>query len=143
MLSARTLHVRCTTWEQVDVFVTRKLRRGKLLSMKVPFVARTETQITLGLELPNQVVIAIDGVVQRTSPVETDGEDLDATRTWIEIELTGLTDEVLARIRQMAKTGESELDSQIAPPPPLRRSTIASVGGSPRRRARVVPAPVE
>src|SRR5438045_2265061 len=33
----RTLHVRCNTWEQVEVFHTRKLRRGKLLSMKVPF----------------------------------------------------------------------------------------------------------
>ena len=63
--AARTLHVRCATWEQVEVFTTRKLRKGKLLSMKVPFVATVGRAVTLGLELPNEVVIAIDGVVQK------------------------------------------------------------------------------
>ena len=70
MAQARTLHVRCTTWEQVDVFTTRKLRKGKLLSMKVPFETKTGAPVTLGLELPNQLVVAIDGVVQRASPVD-------------------------------------------------------------------------
>ena len=97
MAQARTLHVRCTTWDQVDVFTTRKLRKGKLLSMKVPFEAKQGSPVTLGLELPNQLVVAIDGIVQRASLVENE----QPPRTWIEIELTGLTDEVLARIRTM------------------------------------------
>jgi len=57
---ARTLHVRCSTWDQVDVFTTRKLRKGKLLSMKVPFETIAGARVTLGLELPNQLDDAID-----------------------------------------------------------------------------------
>ena len=96
MASARTLHVRCATWDQVEVFLSRKLRKGRFLSLKVPFAAQTGIAVTVGLELPNQLVVAIDGVVQRTSAVEG-----DAQRTWIEVELTGLTDEVRARIRSV------------------------------------------
>lgn len=126
MVAGRTLHVRCTTWDQVEVFYTRKLRRGKLLSMKVPFRAELRSQVTLGLELPNQVVIAIEGVVQKSSPIEG-----DAQKTWIEIELVGFTDEVITRMKAMraAATAEAapadlELDldddesALIAPPPP-------------------------
>jgi len=125
MAQARTLHVRCTTWEQVDVFTTRKLRKGKLLSMKVPFEAVASSPVTLGLELPNQLVVAIDGIVQRASLVE--GEH--PPRTWIEIELTGLTDEVLARIRTMgaeakneAKTDPGHGDNDKTPAPVRRRA---------------------
>ena len=77
-MAARTLHVRCATWEQVEVFTQRKLRKGKLLSMKVPFAAQQGAQVTIGLELPNEVVIAIDGVIQKSAPVEVDGKS-DAT----------------------------------------------------------------
>ncbi|HEY0251473.1 MAG TPA: J domain-containing protein, partial [Kofleriaceae bacterium] len=108
--------MRCTTWEQVDVFTTRKLRKGKLLSMKVPFDARPQQPVTLGLELPNQLVVAIDGVVQRASPVEG-----DASRTWIEIELTGLTDEVMARLKAMAADGIGDGLPDDKTPAPVRK----------------------
>jgi DnaJ-domain-containing protein 1 len=99
------------------VFTTRKLRKGKLLSMKVPFEAKVGTQVTLGLELPNQLVIAIDGVVQRASPVEND-------RTWIELELA-LSEEVMARIKTMAShEGQPATDPQIQAIPPVRKSTV-------------------
>ncbi len=110
----RTLHVRCATWDQVDVFTTRKLRRGKLLSLKVPFTAQQGAQVTLGLELPNEVVVAIDGVVQKSAPVEG-----DATRTWIEIELVGFTDDVRARI----KSFQQQVEAPVAPAAPVRRSS--------------------
>jgi len=110
MSAGRTLHVRCTTWEQVVLFYTRKLRHGKLLSMRVPFPAEVGGTITLGLELPNQVVIAIDGHVQKASPMEG-----DPGKTWIELELIGFTDEVIGRIRAMM-TG-AELPEDPTPPP--------------------------
>ena len=125
-MGARTLHVRCATWEQVETFTTRKLRKGKLLSMKVPFVGKAGVVVTLGLELPNEMVIAIDGVIQKASAVEG-----DAQRTWIEIELTGLTEEVLNRIKSLAAsaTDDEHTDPQIAPVAPVRKSqVIAAVG---------------
>ena len=88
MASARTLHVRCTTWEQVEVFHTRKLRRGKLLSMKVPFRSDPGAEVTLNLELPNQVVIVIEGTVLKSSPIEPDPKVTrsDAGKTWLEVD---------------------------------------------------------
>jgi len=112
MAAGRTLHVRCATWEQVDAFHTRKLRRGKLLSMKVPFQTQNGAQVTLGLELPNGVVVAIDGNVLKASPIEGD------SKTWIEVELVGFTEEVLARLRSMAKGAEQIVKPAPAPPPP-------------------------
>jgi hypothetical protein len=111
MSGGRTLHVRCATWEQVETFHLRKLRRGKLLSMKVPFPAEVGTEVTLGLELPNQIVIPIEGQVLRASVI-----DGDADKTWIEVELVGFTEEVLARIKAMM-TGASLPDDP--PPPPM------------------------
>jgi hypothetical protein len=121
-VASRTLHVRCATWDQVEAFTTRKLRKGRLLSMKVPFAARVGNQVTIGLELPNEVTVAIDGIVQKSAPV-----DGDASRTWIEIELIGFTDEVKARLRaQQEKKSQVDeepgTDPQIQPIPPVRRS---------------------
>jgi DnaJ-domain-containing protein 1 len=107
----RTLSVRCTTWDQVEVFYTRKLRKGKLLSMKVPFQTDVGAPVTLGLELPNQVVMAIEGVVHKASAIGGD------TKTWIEVELVGLTQEVLGRIKAMA--AGVERPRTPSPPPPL------------------------
>ena len=129
MATGRTLHVRCTTWEQVEVFHTRKLRRGKLLSMKVPFQTEVGASVTLGLELPNQVVMAIDGIVNKASPIEGD------TKTWIEVELSGFTEEVVARIRAMASGSAPPPDPTPAAPPPRKAST------TPAPRPRTVSAP--
>src|SRR5262249_36909345 len=110
--TGRTLHVRCSTWEQVEVFTTRKLRKGRLLSMKVPFEVQSGGEIVLGLELPNQLVVAIDGVVLRASVIDNDPK----ARTWIELELVGLTDEVMARIRTLQRDAANP-PVAVAPPP--------------------------
>jgi hypothetical protein len=104
MAGGRTLHVRCTTWEQVEVFHTRKLRRGKLLSMKVPFHSDRGTAVTLHLELPNRAIIAIEGTVIKASPVEPDAKaaKTDVGKTWLEVELVGFNEDVIAQIRRMA-----------------------------------------
>lgn len=121
MAAGRTLHVRCATWEQVDAFHTRKLRRGKLLSMKVPFQAQNGAQVTLGLELPNGVVIAIDGNVLKASPIEGD------TKTWIEVELVGFTEEVMLRLKALAKGAEQPAPAPAPPTPPPARSRVATI----------------
>jgi len=122
MAAARTLHVRCTTWDQVEVFHTRKLRRGKLLSMRVPFRADPGSEVTLNLELPNQVVIVIEGVVLKASSSDADprAARADAGKTWLEVELVGFTEDVVARIRRMA-AGETA-EPPPAPPPPAPRT---------------------
>jgi hypothetical protein len=82
--------------------------------------------VTIGLELPNEVVVSIDGVIQKAAPVEVDGKP-DGTRTWIEIELTGFNDEIKARLRRLKREAEDpETDPKIEPPAkpaaPERRS---------------------
>ncbi len=122
MASGRTLHVRFTTWEQVEAFHARKLRRGKLLSMKVAFQAAIGAEVTLGLELPNGVVIAIDGTVLKASPIAGD------TKTWTEIELVGFTEDVLFRIKAMANSGQTApAPAPAPPPPPAPRARAASI----------------
>ena len=117
MAPGRTLHVRCSTWEQVETFHSRKLRRGKLLSMKVPFAAALGSAVTLGLELPNDVVIAIDGIVRKSSPIEGD------TKTWIEVELIGFTEEVIQRIKNMAANVVAVTRAPTRPPEPGATTT--------------------
>jgi hypothetical protein len=130
MAGARTLHVRCATWEQVEVFQTRKLRRGKLLSMRVPFRAEPGAEVTLNLELPNQVVIVVDGVVLKASPVEADPKAgrSDAGKTWLEVELVGFTEDVIARIRRMAAGADP---AEEAPSPPPRARTTGQIAAAP------------
>ena len=71
MAAGRSLHVKCSTWDQVEAFYERKLRRGNTLSMRVPFVIDAGAALTLGLELPNQLVIAVDGIVTKATPIES------------------------------------------------------------------------
>jgi DnaJ-domain-containing protein 1 len=120
---ARTLHVRCSTWEQVEVFHSRKLRRGRILSMKVPFSTEIGAPVTLGLELPNGLVIAIDGNVIKASPLEDGKSD---GKTWIEVELIGLTPDVLTRIKAMAA------GTEIVPPPPVAAPRGKPITGPPK-----------
>jgi len=128
MAGGRTLHVRCTTWDQVEVFHTRKLRRGKLLSMKVPFLCEPGTAVTLNLELPNQVVIVIEGNVLKASPVEPDPKGKPETgKTWLEVELVGFTPEVIARIRRMAAGDTTDPDPPLTPPRSGRTGTHPGV----------------
>lgn len=119
MATGRTLHVRCPTWEQVEHFYTRKLRRGKLLSMKVPFEAAVASHVTLGLELPNGVTIAIDGTVLKASSIEgtlDPSGKAEAGKTWIEVELLGFNDDVIARIKAMAAGIETPPEATPRPP---------------------------
>lgn len=110
MAPPRTLHIRCGTWEQVEAFYSRKLRRGRLLSMRVPFAPALGSEMTVGLELPNHEVMTIDGAVRKCEPGDGDA------RHWIEIELVGLSDERLRSLRDMVvlATSGRVVDSGIS-----------------------------
>lgn len=99
------MQIRCATWQQVEAFYLRKLRRGNLLSVKVGFAVVAGQVITVGLELPTQLVVALDGVVRRVAPMEQD------RRLWIEIELVGDVAESIARLRYLVETNR---DSDVA-----------------------------
>ncbi|MBP9087898.1 MAG: J domain-containing protein [Kofleriaceae bacterium] len=129
MTKERNLQIRCATWSQVEAFYTRKLRRGNLLSVKVAFAVSAGMPITIGIEMPTGIVLAIGGIVRRVSEVA--GE----SRTWIEIELVGLTEETLVRLKRMVAQGEAEsaavptvdvleIDAEL---PPLPEHAFAGV----------------
>jgi len=111
---ARVLRVRCTSWDQVEAFYQRKLRRGRYLSMRVPFVPDKNTELTIGLELPSQLVVAIDGTVLVVAP----GDDGD--RSAIEINLHGMTSDLTARLEALVADGRAaERLARPTPPPPM------------------------
>jgi len=115
MSGARILRVRCVTWDQVEAFYTRKLRRGRVLSMRVPFAAEPNAEVTLGLELPNQMVVVIDGTVTQV------GDEVDG-KTAVEINLHGVTPELVARLETLvadgrATPGESDDGEPTSPAP--------------------------
>lgn len=111
MAPPRTLHIRCSTWEQVEAFYARKLRRGKLLSMRVPFQPVVGSELTLGLELPTHMVLTIDGMVRKCEASEGDAKH------WIEIELVGLSDELLLGLRDMVADAAGRAQDGPAPEP--------------------------
>jgi hypothetical protein len=109
MASPRTLHIRCGTWDQVEAFYSRKLRRGRLLSMRVPFAPQLGSELTIGLELPSHAVMTIDGAVRKCEPSDGDA------RHWIEIELVGLSDELLRSLRDLVATQGASAVATSAP----------------------------
>ncbi len=111
MSAPRMLRVRCATWEQLEAFYRRKLRRSGRLSMKVPFACEVGTPVTLALELPNQIVVAIDGTVSSVTPppAGAGAGDGDGGRTSIDVSLYGLTAELLARLEEMVADARATL----------------------------------
>lgn len=110
MAPPRTLHIRCASWAQVEAFYSRKLRRGRLLSMRVPFAPPIGAELTVGLELPTHMVLTIDGVVRKCEPSDAEA------RHWIEIELVGLSDELLTGLRDMVADSSKGEPAEVAPP---------------------------
>lgn len=117
MASPRTLHIRCSTWEQVEAFYSRKLRRGRLLSMRVPFAPSLGSELTVGLELPSHAVMTIDGAVRKCEPSDGDAKH------WIEIELVGLSDEMLRQLRDLVATKGASAAATTAPTGPRSRGS--------------------
>ena len=104
MSAPHLLRVRCLTWDQVEAFYAQKLRRGRLLTMRVPFEPTLNEALTMGLELPNQMVIAIDGSVTQV------GERAENGKVAVEFNLHGLTPDLLARLKSLVADGRASAD---------------------------------
>lgn len=94
-----TLKVKCPSWDHVEAFYDRKLRGRNQLSMRVPFLVDTGAQLVLALELPNEMVMAIDGEVTSAEPAA------DNKRSAIQLTLHGMTHEVRERLKALVADG--------------------------------------
>jgi hypothetical protein len=118
---ARILRVRCTTWDQVEGFYASKLRRGRLLTMRVPFEPALNEALTVGLELPNQLVIAIDGTVTHIGAPGASG------KVAVEVNLHALTPELLDRLRAQVAEARASGFADTAPAPGRARTDEVSI----------------
>ncbi len=66
---ARTIKVRCATWDQVEAFYTHKLR-GNMMVVKMPVSPGVGSAVTIALGLPSGLVMAIDGDVSGVGTVQ-------------------------------------------------------------------------
>lgn len=109
----RTLKVKCPTWQHVETFYGRKLRKDNTLTLRVPFHAEEGSQVTLGLQLPNDTTVSIEGtVIGLTAP---EGDQKNGIRLF----LHGMTPAVRAQLESMVAKGTPgrATGSQAAPAP--------------------------
>ncbi len=105
--SPHSLKVKCPTWDHVESFYLRKVGADNRLSMRVPFLIDSGAKLVLALELPNEMVMAIDGTVTSAVPAA------DNKKSAIKLTLHGLTNEVRQRLGTLvedARSGHSIAD---------------------------------
>jgi hypothetical protein len=112
-LAPRTLRVKCSTWDQVETFYVRKLRRGRTVTIRVPFVPEPDEPLSVALELPNDLVVVVDGTI---TAVQTSGDG----RASIDIDLHGLSAEVIDRLEMLVKDGRGADGAPAAAAPAPR-----------------------
>lgn len=126
----RTLKVKCPTWRHVETFYSRKLRKDKTLTLRVPFHADEGTKIKLGLELPEGEVMNIEGTVLDITPGEA-GE-----RNGLRIYLHGLDAALLDRLKGLiTEHGEAAPAQGAAQAPASARKPAAARPGATGRDA--------
>ncbi len=132
---ARTIKVRCTTWDQVESFYTQKLK-GDTLVVKMPVQPLIGDGVTVALGLPSGLVFAIDGSVTSVGAG-------DVTGKWpVAMRMHGLTPSVRERLDRLVRDGREGLLStptvQTPDPPagPLAAGTISR-----RPRSKSIPPP--
>lgn len=108
-----TLRARCPSWDAVEGFYTRSVMPGGLLAARVPFVPQPGDRVTLALELPNEMVMAIDGVVRKVSPTERG-------KTPIVVRLVGFGEKTIARLASMVAEARAEASAAPVPVPVAR-----------------------
>jgi hypothetical protein len=121
----RTLKVKCPTWNHVETFYSRKLRKDRTLTLRVPFEPEEGAQISVGLELPDGEVINIPGTIIGVST--GDDEDRNAMRLF----LHGLDAELLERLKGMVAAAEANTRPEAAPARPAPSQTSGPAAGQP------------
>ncbi len=118
----RTLKVRCPTWRHVEAFYSRKLRKDRTLTLRVPFRPEPGSDMVLGLELPDSMVLNIDGTVVEVTPDEGGG------RYGMRLHLHGLDAAKLEYLHRMVEESEvaEAFDGVLAAP-----ESGAATAGSP------------
>lgn len=96
-----TLRVRCPTWAAVESFYRDRIRPGGHVAARVPFVPQRGDRVVLALELPDQVVMAIDGVVRELG-------QSDGVKTPILVRLVGFDTKTVGRLEQLVREGQAE-----------------------------------
>lgn len=93
----RTLKVKCPTWEHVETFYKRKLRRDRTLTIRVPFNPVEGSGLTIKLQLPDGQEMHIEGKILGVLPGTTGG------KTAITLHLHGLDLEVESTLRGLVE----------------------------------------
>ncbi|HTM20599.1 MAG TPA: J domain-containing protein [Kofleriaceae bacterium] len=125
--------MRGPTWDHVEEFYGRKVRRDGTLSMRVPFTAGTGDALTIALELPSTLVLDVIGSVLYAEPAP------DGKKTSVRMQLHGLTEQLRGRLEALVaesrasafdvdgKTADGVLPApqpsdvpvdEVVPPPP-------------------------
>jgi tetratricopeptide (TPR) repeat protein len=129
---ARTIKVRCVTWDQVEAFYTQKLK-GDTLVVKMPIEPMIGDGVTVALGLPSGLVFAIDGSVTSVGGADTSGK-------WpVAMKMHGLTREVRERLERLVRDGREGLLStppMAVPEPPNGDPLAAGTGSAAAMRAR-------
>ncbi len=128
----RSLVLKCPTWDHVEAFYARKVKEGGELSAKVPFQPEVGEIITLALELPDQLVIAIDAEVEQAVPAS------DGKKSAVRLRVVGLTAAVRRRLEVLVAEARRERDEAAAG---ARAASGAPAGGGRTRSASITPAP--
>jgi hypothetical protein len=120
----RSLVLKCPTWDHVEAFYARKVKEGGELSAKVPFQPEVGEIITLALELPDQLVIAIDAEVEQAVPAS------DGKKSAVRLRVVGLTAAVRRRLELLVAEARRERDEAVAGR--ARAASSAPAGGTTR-----------
>ena len=113
-----TLRARCADWDAVEGFYSQRVMPGGLLAARVPFVPQPGDRVTVALELPDGLVMAIDGAVRRVGPSR-------AGKTPIVIRLVGFGERAVARLEAMVADGRAAAAAAGISPPSGRRKGSA------------------
>ena len=92
---SHTLKVKCPTWDHVESFYRKKVKPGGRLSARVPFQPAAGEVVTIALELPDELIVAIEGEVESVAPAP------DGKKSAVALTLYGLTDRVLERLEAL------------------------------------------
>lgn len=109
-LVSHSLKVKCPTWDHVESFYARKVKEGNSLSARVPFHPHVGEVVTIALELPDELVIAIESEVLETAPAP------DGRKSAVRMRLVGLTPSVRSRLESLV--AEARRQKSVSGPRP-------------------------